>query len=345
MRIIGELLILFLLFLTNGRVIFVKHEKRDSLVILAPVSVLLSVLQIWAWGLEFVNLLVFVISIIVLFSNFHALFRYSENLYIDHYSVLMKFWAVFTSILTIIGFAVCIFLFPISYDNKKLEITENKIGFEGSLRSGFIEKGIFGKSNLILQEFSPVETEEKASDNFVVLFVPDKKSETEGYKNYLQLLASKGYIICSYDLYVDEIKWMEEAKIEPKVFRRFMLIMENFLNPESENNKKNLYTNNTKQELEGIFSIIEERYGSVAEFFVIADDLPFEAAKEFSEKNSKIVGCMNLTSIPEYTTAGYGCVDQTYPLVAFLLNKKRDFKGESIKAMIEKTVAAIAEVK
>ena len=43
----------------------------------------------------------------------------------------------------------------------------------------------------------------------------------------------------------------------------------------------------------------------------------------------------------EYKTPGYGCVEQTDPLLAFILGQKRTFKKTSVEAMVQKTVAAI----
>ena len=94
MKFYGELLIFVLLFITNFRVFFAKKPRRDPLTVVAPFTFLLSILQIIAWGVELLTVLGFVIAFLVLISNFHALFRYSEQLYIDRYSPLMKFWAL-----------------------------------------------------------------------------------------------------------------------------------------------------------------------------------------------------------------------------------------------------------
>ena len=103
MKFYGELFTFILLFITNFRVFFVKQVKKDPLVSLAPISFFVSILQIVAWGFDLFTALAFIISFLVLISNFHAIFRYSENLYIDHYSPLMKFWAIFTTLLSVFG--------------------------------------------------------------------------------------------------------------------------------------------------------------------------------------------------------------------------------------------------
>ena len=88
MKVSGEFLIFLLLLITNSRVFFVESRK-DSVVLLAPLAVLLSVFQIFSWGLDIFTGTALILSILVLFSNFHALYRYFERLYVDHYSPLM----------------------------------------------------------------------------------------------------------------------------------------------------------------------------------------------------------------------------------------------------------------
>ena len=127
MKFYGELFTFILLFITNFRVFFVKHVKKDPLVSLAPISFCISILQIIAWGFDVFTALAFFISFLVLLSNFHAIFRYSERLYIDHYSPLMKFWAVFTTILSICAIIFNLIFYPVELNNNKLNVQENKI--------------------------------------------------------------------------------------------------------------------------------------------------------------------------------------------------------------------------
>ena len=75
MKFYGELLVIILLLVANGRILFIKNAKKDSLVMLSPFAFLLSIIQILNWGVDIVTLLTLVLSILVLLSNFHALFR------------------------------------------------------------------------------------------------------------------------------------------------------------------------------------------------------------------------------------------------------------------------------
>ena len=130
MKFYGELLVIILLLAANGRIIFIRNVKKDSLVMLSPLGFLLSIIQILNWGLDVITGLTLFLSILVLLSNFHALFRYSERLYIDHYSILMKVWSGITIILALALLAGTIYFRPVEYDNKKLGIGEKLERYE-----------------------------------------------------------------------------------------------------------------------------------------------------------------------------------------------------------------------
>ena len=53
---LGELLIIFLILLNCVRIFLLKFGKIDSLTILAPISVVLAILQIFAWNVDIFSL-------------------------------------------------------------------------------------------------------------------------------------------------------------------------------------------------------------------------------------------------------------------------------------------------
>ena len=56
-----------------------------------------------------------------------------------------------------------------------------------------------------------------------------------------------------------------------------------------------------------------------------------------------IKGILSIDSVSEYKTAGYGCVEQTDPLLARLLGFKADSSLETPKKLVEETVKFIGE--
>lgn len=168
MKFHGELLIFVMLMVTNLRVFFVRHVRRDPLVVLAPFTFILSLLQIFAWGIDIVSAFAFILSLLVLFSNFHAIFRYIESLYIDHYSALMKVWAVCTVSLSILSIFVLIVFSPVEDKSNKIGVKEEIHRVEGSFRSGFKTAGSFRIADAFIYEFSilpPIKSESKNEKN------------------------------------------------------------------------------------------------------------------------------------------------------------------------------------
>ena len=153
MKFYGELLVFVLLFITNLRVFFVHHVRRDPLVVLAPFTFIVAIFQILAWGIDAFTVLGLLIALFVLLSNFHAIFRYMERLFVDHYSALMKAWAVFTIMISAMALAATIYFAPVELNTRKLGITEKEIHYKGSFRSGFEEAERKRKQILIANEY------------------------------------------------------------------------------------------------------------------------------------------------------------------------------------------------
>ena len=147
MKFYGELLVFALLLITNLRVFFVHHVRRDPLVVLAPFTFVISVLQILAWGIDLFTVLGVFIALLVLLSNFHAIFRYSERLYIDHYSPLMKVWAILTITVSAAALAAAVYFAPVEQNIRKFGISEKQYLYKGSFRSGFEEAGPFSSNH------------------------------------------------------------------------------------------------------------------------------------------------------------------------------------------------------
>lgn len=327
MKFYGELLIFILLFVTNARVLFLKKAKRDSLVILAPLSVLLSVLFILAWGIELFTIAALIISLLVLVSNFHAMFRYSERLYVDHYSPLMYIWSFITIILSAAAIVTLIIFHPVELDSASLNVKETKTRLHGSFRTGFEHVSNFGIANANIYEFSP-ENDETAP---IVLFIPDKQADTYYYKPYLQFLAQNGYTVLSGDFFASDCKWIHTIE-DLKISRRFFMVIRSMVKNQWFMLQREYYTYNISLELKAMTTYISEKYGPDHQIFLISDVMGNTACDDFIIKNpGKISGSIKLSAFPEYETPGYGFIAQTDPLLAFY--KKIDRDDDCFKVM------------
>ena len=345
MRFVADLLILGFLLLTNSRVLFVKREKKDVIVMLSPLSLFLSILLIFAWGLDFISLYLVFLSILVILSNFHALFRYSANLYVDHYSGLMKFWAFITIMLSLFGIVVTILFFPGHLSSKKLNVEERKHYYEGSFRNGFTEKTLFGKTNVIITEYTKEEqndedatlnTEDAAElSQKVILLVPDKRGDSLAYSEYLQLLADKGYRVFSADFFTEDAKYLETPG-ETRYTRQFLFILYQLLGRTDYYSQKDKLAFNITQEIEETLAILEKDFEITEPVFLVTDEMTAPAGSLYKMKNhQKISGGFNLASASAYKTPGYGFITFNNPLLAKLLG----YSVDRSKSQLEDTVA------
>ena len=334
MKFYGEILIFSMLLLTNGRILFLKRAKKDAIVMLAPLALLLSVLQIIAWGVDFFTICAFVISVLVVLSNFHALFRYSQRLYIDHYSVLMKVWAAFTIVLAFVALSGLIVFSRVNLNTKKTNVVETKYRLDGSFKSGFYKTSLFSIPNAQITEFSenPTQTHKK-----VVVVIPDKRCDTENLKPYLFMLARAGFTVYSGDFYTNDCKWLDSVW-NSKYFRRFSLLIEDFANHNRFVSHKEMYTYNSMLECKAMYDFVREKHGEDCKMFLISDMMSKNAVEDFCKLNpDAIFGSLDLSSISEYRTAGYGCVEQTDPLLARILGFKKDKEFLAAKKMVLET--------
>lgn len=372
MKFYGELLVFVLLFITNLRVFFVHHVRRDPLVVLAPFTFIVAIFQIFAWGIDAFTTLGLLIALFVLLSNFHAIFRYMERLYIDHYSGLMKFWAVFTILISAAALAATVYFAPVESSKRTLKISKNQTYYKGSFRSGFDAASPFDSKSLTLWEFGPenvVDTEDAggktirtggkaanevtagkaltspSSQDFIVLLAPDKRGDTANYLPYLEQLALRGLTIYSADFFADDMQWLHSFA-DKKVLRRIVMVIQSLLNRQRFEAQREYYSYNISQEYEVLIPLLRERYGADKSFLLITDFMADIAADDFAKKNPGIVaGVINLTNIEEYKTSGYGCIEQTDPLLAMIVGLKRDKTLSTPKLLADKTMEKLDELK
>lgn len=340
MKFYGELLIFVLLFITNIRVFFTKNARKDPLAVIAPFAFILSILQIVAWGIEFLTVLGFFIAFLVLVSNFHALFRYSERLYIDHYSPLMKFWAVLTTMLSVPAIFLTIVTAPVELKNNELKISETKTRYTGSFRAGFQKAGIFSPSNAQLYMFSPNNPAEQNEGEQIplILFFPDKRGDTQNYLPYLQLLAQKGCTVLSADFFSDDLKWLHSFE-DYKLLRQSAFVFHSLKNYQKFMSQREFYSYNILQECNAMLKFTDELFSPETKFYMVSDVMGNIAISDFAKmNNSRVLGTFFLDSVEEYKTAGYGCVEQTSPTVSYLLGQKRDKTCFVPKILVEKTL-------
>lgn len=344
MKFYGELLVFVLLFITNLRVFFVHHVRRDPLVVLAPFTFIVAIFQIMAWGIDAFTTLGLLIALFVLLSNFHAIFRYIERLYVDHYSPLMKVWAVFTIMISAVALAATIYFAPVESNARLLKISKTQTYYKGSFRSGFEEARPFDSKALTLWEFGPEESLQGSRD-IIVLLAPDKRGDTANYVPYLEQLAQRGLTVCSADFYADDGQWLHSIG-DKKILRRLAMVTQSEINRQAFESQLEYYSYNVSQEYEVLIPLLRSRFGADKRILLVSDFMADIAAEDYAKKNPDLIaGVLKLSDVEEYKTSGYGCIEQTDPLLAMAMGFKRDKTLSTPKLLAGKTVEVLNDLK
>ncbi len=336
----GELLALFLIFLNCIRIFLLKFGKIDSLTILAPLSVLCVIFQIFAWNLDIFSFFILILSIFCFFTNFRALLRFFNGLYVDHYSVAFRLGSILILICTLFISAVLIIFRPVTLSKNENKIEKQKVRISGDFTGGFEKSGAFCLSNGEIRIFSPLKKE--LSNRKLIILLSDKRSDSIEYVPYMTLLAEKGFTVYSGDFYARDVKWFRNF-MDYKIFRKFSMLVSYFYNPVKFEMQKEFYSFNMEKELNAMLDFVQ-RYGECNEnsVFIIGDQMADICLDDFSkEKNKYVCSILKLSDLPEYLSPGFGFVQQTSPFTAKLLKLERNSDLSSLKNIVEKTVNLI----
>lgn len=338
----GQLLILSLLFINSVRIFFLKFGKVDSLAVLAPLCVVLSVLQIIAWKADVFSLTILFFSVFAFIINFRALLRFISGLYVDHYSMAFSVGAIFIAVLVILQTVLMILFWPYSIKVSDYNIEKKVVRLTGSFREGFSETGPFVVSNAQAYVYNPVNA---VSDDVFVLFVPDKRADTSHYEPYLRAVANCGYKVLSVDYFSKDLKWLHNGA-DISYFRRMVMILKYMMKPILFEAEKEFYTYNTLQECKETFNLVARKIGDMPKVIFIGDEMTKDGIKDFCKDNNSVLGYFSLTDFEEYKSVGLGCVSQVAPLISYRLgieeennlvvpNLLASKSAEKIKLMLE----------
>ena len=336
MKLYGEILILVLMILSNGRVLTIRKAHLDPLVMLAPLSFFLAILSLFAFTVDSFLILIFLLSVFVLLSNFHALIRYGSHLVIDRYSLLMKIWAWFTTLISICLLALILYFRPVNVSERTHNVSVTKENYSGNFTGGFFLSEKLTPSTAFLTEFKKSDSEKK--DNRIFILLPDKRGDTENYFPFLVYLAKEDFTAVSFDFYTKDLKLLHTFE-DSRIFRKLGMNFRSFLNNQKFKSQREFYTFNYSRELDAITKICLNKYGQDTTFFIITDEMGITAAQDYAAENPALIsGLFNLSTVDEYKTPGYGFIQQTNPLLAKLLGFNRDKENLAISACVKAVI-------
>ena len=366
---LGEALILSLLIFNCARFFFLKYGRIDSLAVLAPISVVLTVLQILAWGIDIFTLLLLVISVFAFFTNFRALLRLASGLYVDHYSIAFRIGAVIVLCASVLELALLIYFRPLYLNARKYNVSIQKTRLCGTFAGGFFTAAPFEISSANMWVIQPAN--EKSLNGGVVALLTDKRADVSDYAPYTFSLAQKGFKVYAVDFYARDLKWFHTMG-DSRYFRRIFALFSYLKNPVKFELEKEFYTYNSMQEMNALLEIIrqnenydkhgeaqsgaervanagdeteeisEQKIATKMPLLFIGDWMTEIALQDFEKLHKdEICGVFYFAAEEEYATPGFGFVEQTRPIVAYILGKKRNEDLDKVRLLTEKTASHI----
>ena len=295
----GEILALSMLIVLNARVFWTRRTRIDAP---SPLGIVCAVI------------------------NYRSLVRFSQQLFVDSYSLKFFITSVILLIATIFLLFVEISGRPVRLQTRRYNVDVQREFFSAPIGDEFLElkksERVQDKRNLTLYTF--YNSNPSVQQDAVLVFVPDVLAEALSYEPYFILLARRGWTVLAADTYKSEMA-------NSKFFRRFSLIWDSFSLGGNEGIKKQMEREPRRKTYRPIYESAYKALAKIAadrypgkKVFVVSDARAFLPESKLQKifPDSRF---LNLQSIPEYTTPGYGFVAQTNPIFSWLfLGKKRD---------------------
>ena len=345
--ILGEWLILSLLFLNCIRIFFIKYGKVDVLTVLAPVCVILSVLQIVAWGVYLYSAVILFISIFCFFTNFRAFLRFKAGLYVDHYSAAFKIGEVMVLLLTLGVGALLVYFRPGNTRPSDYSAEIKKIRLSGDFTGGFSESLPFqlAQGEVILVQ----PADERNFNGQCIIVMADKSATAAEYMPLMLNFAGKGFKVFSGEFYARDMKWCHSGA-DFKFFRRSMLFHDRLFDLKQFEMQKQFFTFNIEKEFGAMLKLVKDETlrddGTFEPVYLVGDWMSGIALPEFKADNADSVsGYALLTDFEEYQTPGFGFIQSTDPLLAYKMGLEKDLNFTAARTIAEKIEKQIPERK
>lgn len=345
--ILGEWLILSLLFLNCIRIFFIKYGKVDVLTVLAPVCVILSVLQIVAWGVYLYSAVILFISIFCFFTNFRAFLRFKAGLLVDHYSAAFKIGEVMVLLLTLGVGALLVYFRPGNTRPSDYSAEIKKIRLSGDFTGGFSESlpFQFAQGEVILVQ----PADERNFNGQSIIVMADKSATAAEYMPLMLNFAGKGFKVFSGEFYARDMKWCHSGA-DFKFFRRSMLFHDRLFDLKQFEMQKQFFTFNIEKEFGAMLKLVKDETlrddGTFEPVYLVGDWMSGIALPEFKADNADSVsGYALLTDFEEYQTPGFGFIQSTDPLLAYKMGLEKDLNFTVARTIAEKIEKQIPERK
>ena len=335
---LSELLVLFLLAASSARVLYIREARIDALASLPQIAFIISLLNIFIWGISPVEIWICIIAFYQFALNVPAAIKVWAYLYVDFYHPAFRFFSIFALLLNLITLVFVFYFRPVYCESNNVVIETYK--YAGKFSTGFtpIESKL-EKADAILTVFKSKEEEsdtisyktdkgDTVTGTFtagkpIIIFISDKRANTDMYRPYLEKIAEDGYTVIAGEFFAADMKWIDSAPDIPH-FRRFVINMQDLSDVLDVEAQKANYTGRIVKEYTMLLYLAGEFNKERKPYFIIGDKmcsdaLPLTAAMY----KDAVTGFFDMSSIETYP-AGYGCLEQTDPFLAYLHGRKRD---------------------
>ena len=164
----GSMLILFLLVPVVLRIFFRKKVRIDSIVLLVPFSIVAVILYTFAFGLQTYTIMLYTLIVIIYLTNFRALQRFRNNLFIDNYHFYFCAGCIIQFIAIIFLAAIMIIYMPEKNTDisikpeQKVIVKKETVPMVGNTWTGLTEsQSFFTKPDAILYIYEVQKQPEK----------------------------------------------------------------------------------------------------------------------------------------------------------------------------------------
>ncbi len=273
----GALLILLLQLPIVLRPIFFKKPRIDSIVMFLPFSLIIMGLHLFAFGFQFFSIVLLILVILVFFTNFRAMLRFKNRLFIDGYS--FPFCAAsFIELLLILGLGTILVMYcPVSdmelslnFESKPL-VSVSKNLYTGSAYRGMQEReGVFTPINAVLRTYSPSDDSSKKDE--IILCIGGCCADASDYSPLLKKLGQDGYTSLILETNANDLMFTQESWNNS--FLRSFMMRVLYKNDDARFKKLSEEFYSKKLiEAQILIDIAKEKYpGST--FYLLTDDFP-----------------------------------------------------------------------
>lgn len=230
----GSALLLGLLVPVVIRIFLKKRTHVDTAVILVPVSIIILVIHICAFGVQLFTVLLAFLILLVFLTNFRALQRYINGLYVDFFHIPFVISTVLCGLLMLfLGFILYWFA-PVKDMDVIITIQDRpaysvtKTVYTGTAYQGLSEKESMIERTAAVSTMYIPDGDDPSKP--VIVCVPDVCVRASDYSPLLRVLAERGYTCLAAD-----IKTADTAvtKINGTWIRPFIMRTRRLLHPDT----------------------------------------------------------------------------------------------------------------